>query len=311
MDIIQVETHQHDRYIPIQGLDSVEEALNTFARGITSSSRATEQHQVEAVGQSQGGFAAAFYVFSAPHMRESGNGFVQQHIMSDARVALQKGSKWSQHFDYDGQGSFFKTSVDINVLDRETDLYALGIHAAYVGGYEEGLADHLGVPRSLVWASVEVETMPINDNRFEFDFETILRRLDNVLNTNEVSGEEVIQVMMALNSYNESKASFVLSHKNQDVTVTLSPGVVDGRFDYGNRDNSNQPADTWEVEGSIMRGRLRESYEERGKMAAPTLVISLRSAYTDVYDGTLPIWDPEKKAFALELRDHIASALRS
>lgn len=295
----------------MQGLDSIEQALNTFARGITSGSRATEQHQVQAIGQSQGGLAQAFYFLAAPHMQGAGNSFVQDRIMSEARAVLQSRDSWSRHFDYDGMGPFFKTSVEIEVLDRNADLYALGIHAAYVGDKpEEGLAEHLGIARTLVWASVEVETAPINGNGFEFDFETILRKLDEVLGTDWASGEQVAESMMTTDKYRESKASFVL-HEDVDLRVTLTPGRVERRFDYSNRDAAGNPADTWSVEGAVLRGKLDESYDRDGTFAPPTFVVSLRSAHGDPDSyRTTTIYEPEKKAQALELRYRIAAALQ-
>ena len=309
MEIARVTTKEHYRYIPIKGLDSVEEALNTFARGITVGSRDTEVHQVEAVGASQGSFAQAFYLYAAPHVRGADNSFVQQRIMVDARLALRNRTKWSRSFDYDGMGSFFKTSVDIEVLDRKEELYALGLYAAYVGDKpEEGLAQYLGVSRALTWAAVEVETQPISNNCFEFDFEYILRKLDEDLGTQWAVGEQVAQAMMTITSYGESNDVFVL-YEDEDVTIEIRLGDVQRRFHYDKDHDYRNPIDTWTVEGSILRGRLRESYEEKGKMAPPTFTISLCSVHKDELSRAVPIWDPDKKDLVLKVRDTIAEDL--
>lgn len=311
MKIVSISTNEYYRYIPMKGLDSVEEALETFAGGMTRGSRDTEKQQIHDINQSQGGLASAFYLVASRQIADRTDSFVQQRIMTDARKALKRHDKWSADFDYDGMGtSFFKTSVDIEVLDRDSDMFALGLNAAYVGDKPEiGLAEFLGIPRALIWASVEIETEPIEGDRFEFDFEPLLRKMDRVIGSNRLLGTHVATAMMTVGLFDKPK--FMLWGGSHCV-ATLMPGAVDRRFDHSNRRiGTDQPIDTWSAEGSVVRGRLRDSYEEEGKKAAPTIVIDVRSVHTDSMGSGLPIWDPTEKTKVLEFRDDLAAALRS
>ena len=304
MEITKVTPTEHRRYIPLKGIGSVEQALNLFADGVTTGSRATQNNLIQAVGEGKdGGLAVGFLMLATAGV--SGNKFVKDQIMSTAPKALKDHGRWHGDWDYGAMGtSFFKSSVDIEVLDRDADLFALGIHAAYVGDKPEaGLADHLGVERALIWASVEVETRPVNDG-FEFDFEAILRKLDTALPVGAISGVQVADQMMTADEYGNSRATFTL-HSDEDVVVTLGPGAVGHRFDYPERGKS---VDTWSIEEALLRGNLRESYEKEGEFAPPTFVISLRGAKGDRYNSAT-IYQPELKASMLKLRDEIASAI--
>jgi hypothetical protein len=157
--ITGVEISQYESGIPLKGWESVKNALNIFASGASRGSRATEQHQMQAVGESMGGFAAAFYAVAAPHMSGGSSSFVEK-MLQEAEPAVQSRGRWSRSYDYDGQGSFFKTTVEVNRADKK-DGYILQLNAAYVGNQvEEGLAEALGAERGLSWKNVAVEFEP-------------------------------------------------------------------------------------------------------------------------------------------------------
>jgi hypothetical protein len=291
----------------MQGLNSVQEALNIFAKGITSGSRATEQHQLEAIGREHGAAAVAFFTLAMSPTRQAESSFVQQ-LMAKARAALQSGESWSRHFDYDGMGSFHKTTIGIDALDRQSDLYGLTILAAYVGDQPEvGLAEHLGVPRALDRAYVEVQVAPAAGDCFEFDFEVILRRLDGVLGTGWATGPLAAQAMMATNQYGESQPSFVLEEES-GLRIQLLTWRVGKRFDRVHRDATGKPADTWSRDGAVLRGGLDRSYEHDG-FAVPSFAVWIDSADNQIGSSlTRPVYALEKKARALELHSQIAAA---
>src|SRR3989344_2120907 len=145
MKIVQILTQENRRLIPLKGWDSVTKALNAFANGFTRGAKATEQVTADALGKSHGsdgGLAVGLFLLGGAMV--GGRSKLVDNLLKEAEAALKTQMKFGKHYDYDGMGtSFFKTSVDIEVLDREQDMYGIGIHAAYVGDKpEQGLAEY-------------------------------------------------------------------------------------------------------------------------------------------------------------------------
>lgn len=308
MKIVDVRQSEFYRYIPLKGWESVRAALWMFATGVPKGAQATTKHQIDAVAKSWSGEAFAMYIIGAPHLKGANNSFVER-LLTEAQEVLRDRERWSKHYDYDGMGSFFKTSVDIGYLNRAEDMYYIGIYAAYVGDEPEvGLAEALGIPRALMSASVTVQVEKLDDRHFGFDFEPFLRLLDPVLATERISGEEVCDQMMKVDRYGESKAAIVLFDESR-LKVTLSPGRVENRFVYM---QPGTPTDTWKVQGSRLTGLLHRSYEDPEKFDEPTLYLSITSAEqpTSSYYSK-PLYIPEEKQAALDLATRIAEALRA
>lgn len=310
MKIVQVSAEPHYRYIPLKGWESVGAAVNAYARGFAKGSRATEKVTAQAIGASQGDLAEVFFVVSSAMLHDS-DAFVKK-MLTEAKSALESRDRWSKHYDYDAMGtSFFKTSVDIKWLDRSLDLYLLGIWAAYVGDQPEaGLAEHLGIPRSLTWCDVTVQTEPLAGDRFAFDFEQVVRRLDPVLGTDKISGAEIAQAMLLIDEYGESNPKFILS-QNDDVCVTIIPSGVKRRFDWEDPFGpKRRRLDTWKVEGSVLIGLLKESFRDKNTKEPPSFSISLSGSQDLHQGGTIrPIWQPERKERILALADQIIVAM--
>jgi hypothetical protein len=209
--------------------------------------------------------------------------------------------------------SFFKTSVTITVLDRNQGMYGIGINAAYVGDEpEQGLADYFGIPRALLSCSVEVETEPLPDNRFEFDFEPVLRKLDTVLETKKITGGQVAQAIKP--SKVDGEGFFLLQSKD-GLSVRIRPGCVESRMLYDRPIKAGQkPRDSWSVKGSVLSGELLQDYGSKDENAKkpPTFLIVVSPAKqpdSDSYAETMPIWQPDQQEKAIDLVNKIAAAL--
>ncbi|MDD4901119.1 MAG: hypothetical protein PHS62_03340 [Patescibacteria group bacterium] len=257
MKIKKTTTEQHCGSIPLEGWNNVVEALIAYDSGLLTSSRATQDNLKEAIGQ-QGGVVGLGLLSAVTAKVSSGSGFVT-NLLSEAQKALKTQDRWHRSYDYDAMGtSFFKSSVDIEVIDRKKQIFTLGINAAYVGDKpEEDLAKYLGVQRALHSSTVIVQTDRLPGDRFSFDFEAILRKLNGFLGAKKLTGEEVVKAMLETDRYGESKSSFVLKDEG-GLTVSLAPGRVEGRFKYA---QGGKKTDTWESKGANLSGLLADSYE--------------------------------------------------
>jgi len=292
-------TEQHDGMIPLQGWDKVVEALVAYDSGLLSSSNATQNNLKDAIGQSEAGVVGLGLLAMATEKVASGNKFVND-LLSQAKKALEKQDRWQKHFDYDGMGtSFFKTTVEFEVIDREKQIFALGINAAYVGDKpEEDLAKFLGISRAIRGTAVLAQTEPLAGNRFSFDFEAILRKLDNVLDTTKLTGKQVVEAILKTD-----RPTFSITDSTGQI-VELSPARVRSRFGYV----GEKKVDSWKVDGATISGELDESYEHRGQKEPPSFRIRIYRRTADGWSNEL-IWkDAEKKAVK-DLTDRIVQAL--
>lgn len=308
MQIVQVSTHQGRRYIPVKGWESVTKAINTYANGFTRGAKATKQVTADAIGKSHGSNGElAVGMFLLGGAMVGGCSKLVDNLLKEAEEGLKTRTKFSKSYDYDGMGtSFFKTNVDIEVLNREQDMYSIGIYAAYVGDEpEKGLADHFGIPRTLLSCSVKVETKPLSGDRFEFDFEPVLRKLDAVLDTNKITGEQVIAAMMTKDD--DRGASFVLQVKD-GLEVRIQLGRVESRMKY----SQGKPRDTWSAKGSVLSGELQRDYDNNDKnaKAMPTFLVVTCSSQKDGWHDSLPIWQLDQQEKAIDLVNKIATALQ-
>lgn len=304
MQIVQVSTRQLRRHILLKGWGSVGLALNTYANGFTRGAKTTEQVTVDAIGKSHGsneGLAVGMFLLCGAMIGNRSK--LVDELLKEAEEGLKTRTNFHKSYDYDGMGTaFFKTSIDIEVLDREQDMYGIGIHAAYVGDEpEQGLAEHFGITRMLLWCSVEVETEPLSDNRFEFDFKPVLRKLDAVLDTKDITGKQVVAAMMT------ESVSLVLQVKD-GLEVRIQPGRVDNRVKY----TQGKPRDTWSSEGSVLSGELQRDYgsSDENAKATPTFLIVICSSQKDGWRNSLPIWQLDSQQRAIALTNKIAAALR-
>jgi hypothetical protein len=308
MQIVQVSTRQGRRFIPVKGWDSVTKALNTFANGYTRGAKATEQVTVDDIGKTHGtngGMAVGMFLLGGAIV--GGRSKLVENLLTEAKQRLKQQTEFRKSYDYDGIGTpFFKTSVDIKVLDREQDMYGIGLNAAYVGDEpEQGLAEHFSIPRTLLSCLVEVETKPMPGNRFEFDFEPIVRKLDSVLDTKKITGEQIARAMLVKDD--DYNPTFVLQNKD-GLEVRIQPGRVERRMKYT---RGTGLKDTWTVKDSVFSGELKRDFhsEDENVKATPTLLIVVSSMQKDNY-SSFPIWQPEEQQKAIDLTTKIVAALQ-
>lgn len=302
------EVTQYESGIPLKGWESVKNALDIFASGASRGSRTTEQHQMKAMGESYGGLALAFYAIAAPHMQGSGSSFVEG-MLKEAEPSVKSRGSWERHYDYDGQGSFFKTTVEINKVGKE-DGYLLQLNAAYVGNQvEEGLAEALGAERGLSWKNVAVEFEP-EGTQFKIDFSQVAEKLLGVVATldtkaKSITGEDIVAHLMKTDKYGESEGPFVLGVKD-GVEVTVNLGRVGRRFEYS---QGHKSEDRWHVEGATITGPLDTDYRDETKFMPPSISVSMHPKSEDKYNR-LPAVDPKMKATMNGLANEIATAFK-
>lgn len=308
MRITGVTNEQYRRYIPLKGWKSVEKAIQIYDDGFIRGSRATENEQVRAIAEENGDFASVFYLDASLKIGKRNK--IVENMLQEAKSALKTRDNWKKDYDYDGMGTaFFKTSVEIKILDRESDLYAISIYASYVGDKpEEELAEYFGIPRALIWSIITVQTEPVGTDCFAFDFEWIARKLDSTLDIAGIGGETIAQAMIE-KVENESKAEFVLLTID-DFTVTIGPARVEDRFIWKDPQGpGRKKIDTWSIDGAVLSGLLDSSYEDRQKKEPPSFSISIAMRRkTDWGIKNVPVWDMKKQERIIMLTDTIVKA---
>lgn len=305
MKVTNVTVDHYSRGIPLKGWKSVRIALLTYSKGQTASSRATQDNQVAAMTQVGGAMGLGIYaLFEQARGPESS--FVME-MLKEAESALKNRDSWARHYDYDGVGIFHKTSVDISILDRKEDLYMLEISAAYVGTQPEiDLAEQLGIPLALQRYSVIVQVESEDETHFAIDFGQIMPAISKLYaNNKRDSGQEIASHFMSGDKYHDPKPWPL--YIDEKTSFTLAPGRVEQRFVY---EKPGEPIDTWENEGSILRGLLDTSYEDRSKKVPPSFVLTLTNKQTDYLGHSKPIWDEKFKRNIEILSGQIADAMK-
>jgi len=306
MKITSVVGSENCRGIPLKGWDSVKAALQAYSEGKARGARATTDHQLEAVEQSHGGMAVALTLFTGV-LAGSPDAFVER-MLNEAQTAIRRNGRWNRHYDYDGQGNFFKTTVEIELRDKQEDIYVLNVHAAYVGDEpEKGLAEFLGVPRTLLSKSVVITTEPLDASQFAFDFSQVYEGIGGLLGLEANVGQQIAEYMMSGDQFDSPKG-FVLKDDG-DIRVTLSLGRVKRRFVH---EGDRKFRDTWRADGSILVGLLAESYEDRTKKEPPTFVITVSKKFDDDRQyGYTPVWDAELRQRIATFADEIGNGMMS
>jgi len=299
-----VSAQQSYRLIPLTGWDNVVAAVTLYATGSLPSSHVTQDRLEKDMSRSDrtGGLATALMVVATSIISKEKQGF-HEKMLDEAKEALKTRNGWSRSYDYDAQGTaFFKSNVSINVIDREKEVFTLGIYAAYVGDKpEEELAQNLKTERAMQWSSVSVQTESLPGDRFSFDFEAILRKLDKALDTKKITGKNVVAAIMRAGE--SSDPSFVLG-KVKGFVITLALGRVERRFKY----DKGEKSDTWKARGAVLTGLLDDSYVNEGQKEPPSYCIRITKPEPKTGERA-PIWEKSEKDAVLALMEKIASAL--
>ncbi len=313
MQITSVSMNEGRRFVPVKGWDGVVKTLTLYSNGYTRGARAAERNVGDAIEKSSGALGLGIFLLGSIKAGERSN--LVDRLLLEAGQTLERRSEFHKSYDYDAMGTpFMKTSVDIKKFGD--DMYGIGLYAAYVGDEPEaGLADHLGIPRALLSCSIEVETKPVADNRFEFDFEPVLRKLDTVLGTKKITGKQVAKAMLQKDDFGDSRASFMLGEQD-GLRVRVQPGRVERRMVHDMPiKRGDKGRDSWSVKGSVFSGELARDYEKKDESAKATptfkiVITSVERASTGFGDEPKPIWRPDMQQKAIDLTKKIAAALK-
>lgn len=311
MQIVKVTTSEGRAAIPLKGWESVRKAICAYEGGKARGSRETTRETADAIQEAHGSSGSlAVGMFMLGGAIASTGGKLVQNLLADAEKKLKNDEHFTRSYDYDGMGTaFLKTSVDIDVLDREQDMFALRIYAAYVGDEpEQALAEYFNIPRCLVGTTVDVEVKPEDGDRFAFDFEQIVRVLDGTLGTGKISGAKIAKAMLLPEKERESTPRFTLLEKD-GLLVQILPGRVARRIEYVRGEGSR---DTWSVKGSVLSGNLERDFssEDPDSKVTPTFRICVTTNKKRFFDRYMPIWDPAQQTQAIALMKQIAAALK-
>lgn len=299
--------------IPLIGWGSVKNALYAFAEGRAKASRATENHNINAYSQMN---PMAGLLFAISNNQVSGNQFVDR-MLEEAHPQVQGRGKWSRHYDYDGQGRFHKTSVEIEVLPEQADTYLLELNAAYVGKeVEVGLAEYLGIRRGLQWKSVGVQVDSRNGVA-QFDFDRILERLKGVRgklakpsggffgrSSQPSTGKEIVEKIMGTDKHDSPKPT-ILGTVGQ-IEVALSLGRVGERYNWKHGDSG---PDRYKAQGAVLTVPLATDYSDETKLVPATFSVQARRQSEKEYNR-LPIVDERVKAKVDKLISEIQASFR-
>lgn len=215
--------------IPNDDFHKLAQALEIYAGGVGRASNATrddyQRNQWASFHIAMHGLSNPQYADVKPDSKPfegpfSTNRFIND-IVTAARDAYQANRDgWSKHFDYDGQGRFHKTTVEVD-FDRDNHTLILELNAAYVGKeVEEELAASLGVERAINHMSLSLRlpdmadqdlTVPFSERQtFRLDCEPIAQAINHVvknfgIKSKPISGTEVADLLMRKSEYNEDK----------------------------------------------------------------------------------------------------------
>jgi hypothetical protein len=311
VDGIKVEEHQSG--IPLIGWDSVRNALYAFAEGKSRASRATERHNINAYSQMD---PLAGFGFALRNNQVRGDQFIDG-MLEEAQPQIESRGQWSRSYDYDGQGRFHKTTVEITTLPEQDDTYLLELNAAYVGKeVEEGLAEYLDVRRGLQWKNAEVEVNSRN-NTARIDFDNILGRLKGVRDKltkpptrslfrrdpQPSNGKEIVDAIMKTDEYSSPKP--VVLGTDGQLEVTLGLGRVGRRYEW---QSGNPGENRYQAEGGVLTVPLDTDYRDESKTVPATVKISIRRQSESEYNR-LPIVDEREKAKADRIMSEIRASL--
>ena len=205
--IIGIETSSNFTGIQIVGFDQVEAALRCYNGEIKAPAlaTATSNELVNAVSKESGPLAAGLLLNAMDVIRDRQGDFVGRMI-SQAKQNIKQTGHFHASYDYDAMGtSFFKTSIDISLIDKKDDVYLLKINAAYVGNEpEKELAKSLGYDQALFCGTVTLKTEPLSSERFKIDFNLIAQPLSSFFNLKNLTGQAICKGFAFQDRYGET-----------------------------------------------------------------------------------------------------------
>lgn len=282
------------RGIPLVGMDSVKSALQKFSDGVRGSNATTQQLATD-------GNPIAMMMKMA-YVDSGGEGSFLKELFADIEASLKKRDKYSRHYDYDGVGSFFKTTVEVTKLPN--NIFLLGLNAAYVGDkVEVSLAEALGVERALSWAATTIE-LPVVGNLFIADFVFIINALAKAIPLKGLTAEKAVAMMTERKRLSDRNGAITV-YESKDFTVTMVLDDVSRPMQY----KAGNGTMVWKVNSNSILGPLHPDWVDESKVLKPLLKFTVSRTAPNAYDS-VPFIDAEGKNAMRNLAEMIASAFR-
>lgn len=275
LEVDTVTVTEHRGGIPILNNDfrALAKALERYALGVGNASNATrsdyQRNTFASFGATIHNLDNPNYADVSPKGKQEGpysnNPFIDGIVKAAEKAQLDTlSTAWSNHYDYDGQGRFHKTTVLVE-FDRENEALILGLSAADVGSIStEELATAMGVEQAVesIKVRLELPEMPDQDlsvpleqrQTFRLDCTPIagvIKALVETFSDKKVQfkPEDLVSAFMKKSKYNEDEGSFTVSLGN-GMLLTLSIEGGD-RFVYPSGEKGwENLVDTREAEGS-------------------------------------------------------------
>jgi hypothetical protein len=280
--------------IPLVGMDSVKAALQKFSEGVRGSSATTQQLAIDG-----NPFAM---VMKMAYMDAGREGPFLKNLFADIEATLKGRDRYSRHYDYDGVGSFFKTTVAVTKLPN--DVLVLGLNAAYVGGrVEASLAEALGVERALCWTAVNA-VLPSVDGLFIADLLFIIESLAKVVDLKGLTPERAVLRMKDEIVQDGFRVSIPI-FETEKFAVTMGLDNVESPMKYGNGGRTF----VWKFNDNSILGPLHADWEDGTKFLDPLMKFTICAKPSDRFAPTFLISAEDKKAMR-DLADTIASAFQ-
>lgn len=292
LEIASISTTEYRRGIPLQNdLKKLAQALDTFEYGVGEAS------------EKEGPYST--------------NPFIDGIVRGVEKAQSNGREKWSKSYDYDGQGRFYKTSVDVD-FDKQNEALILRLYAAYVGDkVEEKLAKNLGVERAVSSMCVKIELPEMADQdlkvpleqrqSFHLDCAPLANAINSTLERfsdkkSEIKPEDLVNAFMKKSKDNEDEGSFTVSlGSGMSLTLDINGGY---RFVYPTDEKGwENLVDTRKAEGteivlpfptgSDIDEPVTDYSEERKQIKNYTLTMSIRRESESEY-SRLPLHTKEQ-----------------
>ncbi len=314
MQVLDVSMNEQRRDVPVAGWDSVVKAISIYSQGYTPRANDANHEVGRQIEEADGAGALGLFLLSSLKL-EQGRDRMVDRLLFEAGQTLERRPSFKKSYDYDGMGTpFMKTNVTFNKLDR--GMFSIGLYASYVGNEPEiGLAEYLGIPRTLHSCTIEVSVEKAGDNRFELDFAYVRDRLDGILSFSPagfpLSAEDLAVSMVAQTDVFGDENPKCGLHHTERLAVWLHPGRVEERFKY----NQGNKQDTWAIDGTTFSGRLKRDYGSDNDDAKenPSFIITVTSAqkFTPGWRSrdSMPLWHPDEQQEMIDLAGKIKAAL--
>ncbi len=292
MHIRDVMTSVTHKFIPFNGWNHIERAVNVYASGAF----------FQPVSAAAGAHASPRFALDA--------GWRVAQLLREARATLQHKARWGTDMSFpDFRLPYYMHHVEI--MRRGVQRYALSVSPyPYYAAAEKSLATYLGIEQGFLSSEISVVTEPLEHDRFIFNVEEIGQCLAPALG-------RLMPSMAHLKTSFLSGAPVAVQHSRR-MALTISPdiGTHTKRFIP---EGGLGMKDTWDVQGMVVQGALGlySVDDEVGEyeIAQPRIRIAINYFSKDARVGSelqqpTPVFGRVLKAKAHALTERLAHAFR-